>query len=401
MCCSVNVGDLRNLISALLWEAAEQGLHHICRAVYNLIKKKQKRMTSLFSGTYKDAETKTYVFPKPGSDEGKVVIQMKKVFSLILTLALCCLLITASADPDAAGEPLDYSDPQNWVYFGAEDGETTADVFFLAPSAFGGKEGSYLMDLSNEKGRNNFIGAINMEKGIYDRGTRFYAPFYREAGYNVYALPEEEAEKLKQSAYADVKDAFLYYMDHLNSGRPFILAGFSEGAEMAIRLMKECFGEESLQKQLIACYAIGWRLTEEETKEWPQLRPAQGETDTGVIITFTAEAEDVTESAFIPAGMKTLSINPLNWKTNTETAGKELNLGACFTDYEGTVTEEVPALTGAYLDAERGTLKVTDIDPEVYNMTLPILGPGIYHLYDYQFFYRNLQKNVQDRIQAY
>ena len=254
-------------------------------------------------------------------------------------LALALLLGCAAAEtPEETWEPMDFSDPQNWVYFSAEDGETAADVFFIAPSAFGGKEGSYLMNLSNEKGRNNFIGTINMEKGIYDQGTRFYAPFYREVGYNVYTLPEEEAEQLKQSAYADVKDAFSWYMDHMNGGRPFVLAGFSEGAEMAIRLMKDCFAEETLQKQLIACYAIGWRLTEEETEKWPQLRPAQGATDTGVIVLFNTEAEEVKESAFIPAGMKTLSINPLNWKTDTETAGKELNLGACFTDYEGSVT---------------------------------------------------------------
>lgn len=322
--------------------------------------------------------------------------------AVIWMFVFIMLLGSAAAETSAEiKESLDYSDAQNWVYCGAEDGETAADVFFIAPSAFGGKEGSYLMEFSNEKGRANFIGTVNMEKGIYDQGTRFYAPFYREAGYNVYALPEDEAEPLKQSAYADVKDAFGYYMDHLNGGRPFILAGFSEGADMAIRLMKDCFGEAFLQKQLIACYAIGWRLTEEETREWPQLRPAQGETDTGVIITFTAEAEEVTESAFIPAGMKTLSINPLSWKTDTETAGKELNPGACFTDYEGVITEEIPALTGGYLDGKRGTLKVTDIDPEVYSATLPFLEPGVYHLYDYQFFYRSLQKNVKDRIQAY
>ena len=325
-------------------------------------------------------------------------IRIATVWMLMLMLLFGC---AAAEAPDPGREPLDYSDEQYWVYMGTEDGETAADVFFIAPSAFGGKEGSYLMDLSNEKGRNNYIGAINMEKGIYDQNTRFYAPFYREVGYNVYILPEEEAKELMQSAYEDARDAFSYYMENLNGGRPFILAGFSEGAEMAIRLMKEFFGEESLQKQLIACYAIGWRLTEEETKEWPQLKPAQGEKDTGVIITFTTEAEDVTESAFIPAGMKTLAINPLNWKPDGEKADKTLNLGACFTDYEGTIQEEVPALTGAYLDAERGTLKVTDIDPEVYNATLPILGPGVYHLYDYQFFYRNLQQNVQDRIQAY
>ena len=87
--------------------------------------------------------------------------------------------------------------------------------------------------------------------------------------------------------------------------------------------MKDCFGDEALQKQLIACCAIGWRLTEEETETWPQLRAARGETDTGAIIAFNTEAEDVADSLMIPAGMKTLSINPLNWKTDGELAEKK------------------------------------------------------------------------------
>ena len=331
----------------------------------------------------------------------------KRTCRKLVLEALCVLLlivISGAAMAETAGEsgaPLDYSDPQNWVYLGAENGETFADVFFVAPSAFGGREGSWRLDLSIEKGKANFIGVINMEKGIYDQDTRFYAPFYRQIGYNVALLPAEEAARLRDAAYADAKDAFLYYLDHLNEGRPFVLAGFSQGAEILIRLMKDCLGSEALQSQLIACYAIGWRLTEEETRTWPQLRAAQGETDTGVIISFNSEAEEVQDSIMIPRGTKTLSINPLNWRTDGEKADRELNLGACFTDYEGKITEEVPALTGAYLDAERGALKVTDIDPEVYSATLPIFGPGIYHIYDYQFFYRNLQKNVQDRIHAW
>ncbi len=320
----------------------------------------------------------------------------------IILLAALLLLCGAWAEsPDETREPLDYSDENNWVYLGSEGGETLTDVFFLAPSAFGGKEGSYIMDLSNEKGRNNFTGTINMEKGIYDDGTRFYAPFYRQVGYTVYAMAEDVAEPLKLSAYVDVKDAFMYYMEHLNQGRPFILAGFSQGADMAIRLMKEFFGEESVQKQLIACYAIGWRLTEEETESWPWLHAAQGETDTGVIICFSTEAESIQSSFLIPADRKSLSINPLNWRTDEEAAGKEMNLGACFTDYEGTILDEIPELTGAYLDAKRGALKTPDIDPEVYGAALSILEPGEYHIYDYQFFYRNLEKNVQNRIQAY
>lgn len=32
---------------------------------------------------------------------------------------------------------------------------------------------------------------------------------------------------------------------------------------------------------------------------------------------------------------------------------------------------------------------------------LDLFKPGEYHIYDYQFFYRNLQTNVRDRIDAY
>ena len=39
--------------------------------------------------------------------------------------------------------------------------------------------------------------------------------------------------------------------------------------------------------------------------------------------------------------------------------------------------------------------------PEEYPAGLGMFEDGVYHLYDYQFFYRNLQKNVQTRIDAY
>jgi hypothetical protein len=190
-------------------------------------------------------------------------------------------------------------------------------------------------------------------------------------------------------------------MEHYNQGRPIVLAGFSQGADMCIRLIKEFFADEEMQSQLVACYAVGWRLTEEEVKEYPQLKAAQGEDDTGVIIAFNSEAEDIDDSFVVPNGMKTLAINPLNWKTDSTVADKELNLGACFTDYDANIKTEINNLTGAYIDEVRGVLKVTDVTPEEYPGSISIVTDGIYHVYDYQFFYRNLQKNVDTRIAAY
>ena len=293
-----------------------------------------------------------------------------------------------------------YENSDNWVYL--ETAETAAaDVFFICPTVYGGTDDSYNMPLEDTASKEAFAGATNMEKGIYDEDARFFAPYYRQAGLNVYELPPEEREAYLSLAYEDIKEAFTYYLEHYNQGRPIVLAGFSQGADMSIRLLKDCFAREEVNDLLVACYAIGWRITEEELEEYPHLRFAAGETDTGVIISFNSEAESVTDSLMIPAGTRTLAINPLNWKTDSTPASREENAGACFTDYSGSIVTEIPHLTGAYIDPQRGALKVPDVSPQEYPPVLSIFSDGIYHLYDYQFFYRNLQENVGVRIDAY
>lgn len=293
-----------------------------------------------------------------------------------------------------------YENSDNWVYL--ETAETAAaDVFFICPTVYSGTDDSYNMPLEDTASKEAFAGATNMEKGIYDEDARFFAPYYRQAGLNVYELPPEEREAYLSLAYEDIKEAFTYYLEHYNQGRPIVLAGFSQGADMSIRLLKDCFAREEVNDLLVACYAIGWRITEEELEEYPHLRFAAGETDTGVIISFNSEAESVTDSLMIPAGTRTLAINPLNWKTDSTPASREENAGACFTDYSGSIVTEITHLTGAYIDPQRGALKVPDVSPQEYPPVLSIFSDGIYHLYDYQFFYRNLQENVGVRIDAY
>ena len=305
---------------------------------------------------------------------------------------------TAEASAEAAP---DYSDAANWAYLETEGTDKTADVFFICPSVYGGSDDACNMPLSDTDTKESFVGAINMEKGIYDADSRFFAPYYRQIGLNVYEMPEADRDPYLETAYADVRDAFLYYMENYNEGRPIILAGFSQGADMCLRLMKDLFDDETLADQLVACYAIGWRITQEDLDVYPHLKVASGENDTGVIVSFNSEAEDINDSLMIPEGTKTYAINPLNWKTDSTPADKSLNQGACFTDYSGEITSEISELTGAYIDETRVALKVPDVSPEDYPAGLSIFTDGIYHLYDYQFFYRNLQENVQTRIDAF
>ena len=317
---------------------------------------------------------------------------------VLLPLLFVLAILTGCSQAESG---TDYSKPENWAYFDAETEGRDADVFFICPSVYGGSDDACNMSLSDQETKESFFGAINMEKGIYDQNSRFFAPYYRQIGLNVYEMPEEDREPYLVIAYEHVKDAFEYYWETCNDGRPIILAGFSQGADMCLRLMKDFFAQDDRMEQLVACYAIGWRVTEDDLQEFPHLKMASGESDTGVIVSFNSEAETVTDSLMIPAGTRTLAINPLNWKTDSTFADKSLNKGACFTDYSGSILTEIPELTGAYLDPIRGALKVPDVSPADYPAGLSIFTDGIYHLYDYQFFYRNLQENVQTRIRTY
>lgn len=321
-----------------------------------------------------------------------------------LNLVIIALLLIVSAGFMSCGEkqnPADYSQSANWAYCEEEKEQKTADVFFICPTVYNGSEKEPNMRLDDEEARANFLGATNMEKGIYDEDCRFFAPYYRQIGLQEYELTAEEREPYLELAYADVRAAFDYYMEHYNNGRPIVLAAFSQGADLSIRLLKDRFADEAVSSLLVACYAIGWSVTEEELKEYPHLKFASGERDTGVIISFNSEAEAACDSIIIPSGTKTLAINPLNWKCDETAADKQLNRGACFTDYDGKVVTEIPHLTGAYIDSKRGALKVTDVTPQEYPAGLDFLEEGVYHLYDYQFFYRNLQENVKTRINAF
>lgn len=313
----------------------------------------------------------------------------------LLAALLICLLFTLTAC--AAHSPGDYAEPENWVFF-AEGQDKPADVFLIAPTVTLGEDGRLNADSRDPAFRQRLAGALNMQRGIYDPWCRLYAPYYRQAALTVFDLDETAREERLRAAYADVRSAFLTYL-HAVPDRPFVLAGFSQGAEMGLRLLKEFLDDPACRDRLVAAYLIGWRITDGDLAERPRLRMAQGESDTGVIVSFNSEAEHIASSLFVGRDQRTHAINPLNWRTDSRRAGREANKGACFTDYSGAIVREVPALTGAYLDARRGTLKAPDIPEAAYPGKF--FPNGIYHVYDYQFFYRNLQENVGKRIAAF
>ena len=102
---------------------------------------------------------------------------MKKRGVLFAMFVLLTLIFTGCEGK--ASDNL-YADSENWAYAEVDETNSLADVFFICPTVYDGNENSFNMDLEDEKTKSSFLGAINMEKGIYD-----YQFFYRNLQENV------------------------------------------------------------------------------------------------------------------------------------------------------------------------------------------------------------------------
>ncbi len=131
------------------------------------------------------------------------------------------------------------------------------DVFFVHPTIFMGKvKGEYLWngaledaDLNAEVDKTT----IKLQASLFNAAGQIYAPRYRQAHLRSFHEPDiEEGNKALALAYGDVKKAFLYYLENNNNGRPFILAGHSQGGRHLKQLMQELVDGQALQKQLVA-----------------------------------------------------------------------------------------------------------------------------------------------------
>ena len=289
----------------------------------------------------------------------------------------------------------DYRDTAAWVYRERDAApDKPADVFFVAPSCSTDPARDNI-DTQDPETREKFKWCVDLEKGCYDTAARFFAPYYRQK-----TLPHYASPMGTYRAYCDVRAAFLEYLEHDNGGRPIVLVGFSQGSEMLLALMKELFARPELQERLVAAYLLGWHISPGEVEQFPQLRAAKGEEDTGVIVCWNTEETGTQDSVFVTAGTRSICINPLNWCTDATPAPAESNAGARFT-LLGEDAPLLPGYCGAVINTARGTLNPT------FTVHTPglergmLFGPGIYHLFEYLFWYENLRRNVVARIRAY
>ncbi|HPF88921.1 MAG TPA: DUF3089 domain-containing protein, partial [Candidatus Limiplasma sp.] len=119
--------------------------------------------------------------------------------------------------------------------------------------------------------------------------------------------------------------------------------------------------------------------------------------DTGVIISYNTEAEGVTFSPIVRPGA--LAINPISWTLTEAEAPKEDNAGSIRL-ISMAVCDLTPVmnLASAQVDTARGVVVCKSVDANVYSLQ----GlPGVYHSFDYPFYFYNIRENAQNRVEKY
>jgi hypothetical protein len=270
--------------------------------------------------------------------------------------------------------------------------DSTVDVFFLHPTTFGTIENA---DLGWNAAINDSV--INAKTDyttiLYQASAfneyRVFAPRYRQANLVAYySADTTNAKKAFDLAYADIKNAFQYYLDHYNHGRPIIIASHSQGTTHAEKLLKEFFDEKPLKNRLVAAYIIGMAIPK---NYYAALKPCTDSAQTGCIIGWRTYKKEYEPDIVKKENGNSYVVNPLTWKTNDEYAPKNLNKGGVLTTFNKVAPEVADA----------------QIHDDIIWANKPHFSGSIlftrknYHIGDINLYYINIRENLRTRVAAF
>lgn len=286
----------------------------------------------------------------------------------------------------------DYSQAQNWLHL-PKTIDKKVDVFWVYPTVYQGA--ATVAAVSDPQMRAGAEGTLAAQASVFAGQANLFAPLYRQANISVLSMDQAQKDRYLGVGLGDVQAAFDYYLQNLNQGRPFILAGHSQGSNLLTAFARKNLNRPELQRKMVAAYLLGWSITKQDLAKYPFLRICRSAVQTGCIVTYNSVAAGYQPKAptLLPGAV---SVNPLSWTTGGQLIPAAQNLGAVFFDEQGQ-SQSIPHFTSA--QNRDGGLVVDPQDPKLLT-DLPF-GPGVYHCYDYSLFYKNLKANAAQRIQAF
>ncbi|MDF2942611.1 MAG: hypothetical protein K0S01_1469 [Herbinix sp.] len=297
----------------------------------------------------------------------------------------------------------DYSNKKHWLSLPVS-GEKEVDIFYLYPTVWQKAEVGEpnICEIDNTSMLIGAKSAFENQATAFETVGNIFAPYYRQvdATYCL-SLPVEEHEKIiGGTPSSDVIAAFDYYIKNYNNGRPFILAGHSQGSNVLLYLLSDyLYKNPAVLSRMIVAYVIGYSVTDEYLEKNPHLKFAEGPDDTGVIVSYNTEGLEVEgENPVVLPG--SIAINPINWSRGNGLATAKENLGSLMTNEAGGTT-----LLSNYADAQvntsRGTVICSTVNVEEVAKLNDNFPKGVYHSFDYALYYYNIRENATNRTKLY
>jgi len=344
---------------------------------------------------------------------------MKKLAGIAIPLIVTASLVglmagcgsSSNSGKDSTSQnATDYSISTNWLSLPSSTAtQKKVDVFYLIDTTYQKPDANApnictINDPIMEKGAK---AAYSRTATAFEPVANIYAPYYRQvdAMYKK-SLPIEEQNKIVGGIpTSDGLAAFDYFIKHYNKGRPFILAGHSLGSNILANLLSEYMKKNpGVYKRMIAAYVIGYSITPDYLAQNPHLKFAEGPDDTGVIVSYNTEAPTVegTNPVTLPGG---IAINPITWTRTEELATAAENLGAIALNPDGTAVlnaegKIVPVkdFADAQVNKARGVVICSTADVNLLSPGNALLPRGVYHTFDYPFYYFDIRQNAADRV---
>jgi len=330
-----------------------------------------------------------------------------------LVIVSCILFLTQGCATYKCNTPficpdvktIDYSNLDNWASHPGKKSNSDyvpndqqpspeklpVDIFFIYPTTFTKLDASQPWNASisdKELNAKTQQSTLQFQASVFNTVGKIYAPYYRQAHLRAYySTDKESCKQALDFAYKDVKDAFQYYLDHYNKGRPFIIASHSQGTTHARRLIKEFLDGKPLQHQLIAAYIVGLPIFK---NEFNTIKLCENPDETGCFCTWRTYKEG-TQPKIKDVNNIVAVTNPLSWTTGLAKVPASMQKGSILTDFNKTQRHSQSA------QIAKGVLWTNK--PKFKGSFLYLAHN--YHIGDYNLFYLDIKENARLRALEY
>lgn len=307
------------------------------------------------------------------------------------------------ARPDIA------NNPALWTPAGyAPGGKPTAAVFFIHPTSYIGRD-HWNATLTDPETNARAAIFLRGQASAFNDAGEIWAPRYRQATFGAFLTSVADANRALDLAYRDVSAAFDAFLAEVDSGRPIILAGHSQGALHLTRLLREKVAGTPLARRIAAAYVVGWPVSKATDLAALGLPECTGPDQPGCILSWQSFAEPADPSLILDTYDRTIGFDGKSRKdtpmvcTNTLTgtadaaAPATANLGTLFPSADLTTATIEPGKVPATCQG-RGLLMIGASPPDLGNYVLP---GNNYHVYDYSLFWANVRADAGRRLAAF